>query len=307
MEDEEQQGTSHLTEIPELEVMEQVEVSFLDVMILATLGADGDAYIPVRPFCIDLGLAKPDRQLDRIRADDTLHAGSRKMRIKTPGGPQTLVCLRVDMLAIWLVHIRESMCKENVRPRLSAYKREAAKAIIEHFRALAVARKSSAVVPATPTQPVELNSEGTLDEVVAYHEAMMRYHQAQRDLALWKAQQEAQVGQIQSDLYQVKAEVADLKRITALVPEIVTQYRNRSLSDAHQATVAACVKRLHDLTGRSQAAIYEDLKFTFRVAKYDRIADARWSEVAKWLFERIHTAGGKTDDLENEQGSLFGG
>lgn len=312
-EDELNEAPESYDEPTELDVIEQVEVPVLEEIILAALGADGEAYIPIRPFAMKLGIAKPERQLDRIRRDDTLRACMRKMTLDTAGGRQTLQCLRVDMFAVWIIGIRESMCKEDVRLRLSAYKREAAKAIIEHFRALAIARQARAVAPAASTQLAEMDADGTVDEVVAYHEAMMRYHQEQRDLALWKAHQEEQVGQLRGDVQQTQAamrqaqaDIVDLQRVTALVPEIVTHYRNRTLSDAHQSTVAACVKRIHDLTGRSQASIYEDLRFMFRVAKYDRIPDARWTEVAAYLFGVVHAAGGKTDDLETEQGHLFG-
>ena len=47
------------------------------------------------------------------------------------------------------------------------------------------------------------------------------------------------------------------------------------------------VKRLHDRTGISYAAIYADLGDHFHVGTYRDIPDARWSEVSAWFQQRI--------------------
>jgi len=285
MDEEQLETPGHFAAPTELEVIQQVEVPFLDELLLAALGADGEAYIPVTPFAERLGLERARRQLDRIRRDDTMRPCLRQMAIQTAGGKQQMQCLRVDMLALWLTGIRENMVKESVRAQLSWYKREAAQAIINHFRGLAIA------VQQAPTMHV---TEGS----ATYHEAMILYHQQQRDVALLREQHGQRLDQLEQRIDRVE-------QLAAMVPEIATHYRLRPLSDEHQATVQACVKRRHELTQRSQAAIYEDLKIVFHVAKYDRIPEERWGEVAHWFRDRIRKAGGKMDVLDNEQGSMF--
>jgi hypothetical protein len=59
---------------------------------------------------------------------------------------------------------------------------------------------------------------------------------------------------------------------------------------AHQQTVKALVKRLHEVGGFAYATIYFDLGAAFHIAKYDQIEERRWSEVVEWFKQRIEAA-----------------
>jgi hypothetical protein len=79
--------------LPGLDVVAQAEVPFLDELLLAVQGVDGDIYVPVTPFAQRLGLAQPHRQVARIRRDETMEEALRMMPIKTAGGTQDMhVC-----------------------------------------------------------------------------------------------------------------------------------------------------------------------------------------------------------------------
>lgn len=114
---------------PALDTIEQVEIPFLDDLLLAALGADGDIYVPVTLFAQHRGMAQPRHQITRIHRDETMEEALRTMPIETAGGMQDMQCLRIDMLTLWLATIRAAAVKEAVRPKLKRYKREAAHAI----------------------------------------------------------------------------------------------------------------------------------------------------------------------------------
>lgn len=111
----------------ELDTVEQVEVPFLNDLLLALQGIDGEVYVPVVPVAERLGMASPYSQIARIRRDETMTEALRRMPIETSGGMQKMQCLHVDMLTLWLATIRASMVREEIRPTLQQYKREAAR------------------------------------------------------------------------------------------------------------------------------------------------------------------------------------
>src|ERR1700685_765712 len=118
MSDEETQETSEA-----IVALEQIEIPFLDESLHALRGSDGEMYIPFVPFCTYLGVGDPQRQMARIRSDETLRDGLRLVEVSTEDGRQRLQSLRVDLLMLWLASMQESRVNEHTHLALSRYKR----------------------------------------------------------------------------------------------------------------------------------------------------------------------------------------
>ena len=112
-------------------------------------------------------------------------------------------------------------------------------------------------------------------------------------MVIWLRWQ-ADVEQWREDLEQwrgsIESRMEGIEEITRLVPEILNRLGPETLSPEHQRTIQASVNRLHDLTGRSHAAIYDELRSTFHVARYNEIPESQWAEVASWFQTRLSRA-----------------
>ncbi len=102
----------------------------------------------------------------------------------------------------------------------------------------------------------------------------------------------------------LETRMENAEAVLQLVPELIERLGPATLSPEHQRTIQAGVNRLHELTRRPHAALYNDLREAFRVGTYKDIHEARWEAVVAWFRERAALAGGKTD-TPPAQGSLF--
>jgi hypothetical protein len=271
-------------DLPELAVIQQVEIPFLDEILLAALGADGEAYVPVTPFATRLGLGRPASQLDRIKRDDTMSECLCKMQISTPGGKQLMQCLRVDMLALWLAGIRESAVKESIRPQLKWYKKEAAKAIINHFKDLAITQSSNALV--TVKTP-----DSQLAEVIAQYENLKAITQTVLDHLLSLTGQNNQVIDILTGL-------SEKQEITAMA---VTNLTVR-ITPAQQEKIKSAVDKIVEDTPLNHAKVFNAIHQRFYVAKYEDLPCEKFEEVMTFLRQLWRQL---TSPDKPEQGNLF--
>jgi len=194
--------------------LKQVEVPFLDEMIMALLGNDGEIYVPVTSFAQNLGMSNPYSQIQRIKRDDALFTGLRMMTIASAGGPQATQCLRLNTFALWLATISERICKPEIRPRLTHYKLEAADAILNYFREKAIIR--TIISPQALTVP---GPSASYEEWAAFYETIAGTYRA---LAAQQAQltdHEKRLTRNEEEIAVVVDEVQGLKETLAIMGE----------------------------------------------------------------------------------------
>lgn len=278
-----------------LESVEQDSINFYGQQIITVALEDGRRGVVLRWICEGMGL-DIQAQVRRCRRNPTLAPDLLTVRLNTDGGRQAMPSLLLNAVPFWLATIDASRIDdEDRRATVIRYQRECMDVLYQHF----ADRAQRAIIPSQALpQPQQPAPDAEHDIWIAYHQEMAEWHRWQRDIEAFRTRTEA-------DITDLRRRMEHQENLTLLVPELIAERRNKPLSDAHQATVRSAVNRLADLTKRSHAAIYDELKFTFRVSKYDRIPDGQWPQVIAWLVDRIHKAGGRTDDLENEQGSLF--
>ncbi len=103
--------------------------------ILGWLGPDPNrTYLPIAELCATLGLsaAKEER---RLRAHAVLASGARRMPVETDTGDVQMLCLRVELLPLWLITLDAGQVSDPAgRARLELFQREAASTLWQTAR-----------------------------------------------------------------------------------------------------------------------------------------------------------------------------
>ncbi len=115
--------------------VEQKTVLFYDDELIAIRGSDGHVYVSIGQLCDALGLDRAS-QARRIRNNEILADGYKgSVNLTYPdGGTQPSGVLRVDLIPLWLTGIRLKVVKDEIKPKLKRFQREAAKTLWEAFR-----------------------------------------------------------------------------------------------------------------------------------------------------------------------------
>jgi P22_AR N-terminal domain len=258
---------------PELEAIQQVEVPFLDAFIMALLGNDGDIYVPVAPFAGQLGIVNSRNQVARIKKDDTMSEGLRRMPVESAGGIQRMQCIRLDMFTIWLITITEKMCKEEIRPTLSRYKRQAARAILRHFQEQSLIRTNGSNLPA-------LAPDASLEEKAVYHRALADLYEDQARQKAQLADHERRLGRAENDIADMQDSLTGVKETLLIMGEMVREVR---ISPHEANQIHALVSQIHAATGLKQATIFAAFKKEWKIPRYDELPAAKFDRAYEWL------------------------
>jgi hypothetical protein len=115
--------------------VEQRAVAFYDDSLIAVRGGGGHIYVAIGQMCDSLGLDRAS-QVRRIRGDEILNAGYQgSVNLTYPdGGTQASGVLRVDLIPLWLTGVRLKAVRDDIRPKLTRFKGEAAKVLWEAFQ-----------------------------------------------------------------------------------------------------------------------------------------------------------------------------
>lgn len=130
--DEDDAANSHpLAPAPE-RILEQRTIPFIGDELAAALTSGGNIYITLPGIARALGL-NAQAQLRRILRTPTLARGLQIIPLQTSGGTQTVNCLRVDKVALWLAGIETSRVKPEFRGKIEAYQEELAPVAMQVF------------------------------------------------------------------------------------------------------------------------------------------------------------------------------
>lgn len=113
-------------------IVEQRIVPFIGDELAAALTSGGNIYITLPGIARALGL-NTQAQLRRVLRTPTLARGLQIIPLETPGGTQTVNCLRVDKVALWLAGIETSRVKPEFRAKIEAYQEELAPVAMQVF------------------------------------------------------------------------------------------------------------------------------------------------------------------------------
>ena len=111
--------------------LEVKRVPFMGTDLMGARDEGGTIWAGVRWMCDGLGLSKGQmqRQITNIGADTVLSKGAANLRLPTAGGKQSVLCLKLDFVPLWLAKINITPAMQAETPelaeRLEAYQLKA--------------------------------------------------------------------------------------------------------------------------------------------------------------------------------------
>lgn len=95
--------------------LEVKRVPFMGSDLMAAKDESGTIWAGVRWMCDGMGLSRNQRdfQIQKIKADSTLSKGAENFQLPTAGGKQSVLCLKLDFVPLWLAKI-------NITPAMQA-------------------------------------------------------------------------------------------------------------------------------------------------------------------------------------------
>lgn len=238
--------------------VEQREVEFYDDSLLAVKADDGGVYVAIAQMCDSLGI-DTQAQTRRIRRHEILGEGLKGVaKLATPGGQQRTYVLRVDLIPLWLSGIRASAVKDEVRPKLERFQREAAKVLWEAF------------------QTGRLTTDINFDDLLATNSpAAQAYRMVSAMMRLAEQQllMEARLDTFETRLENVEAALADPGRF-------VTPEQAMQISQA----VKAIAMKLSDRSGRNEyGGVYGEMYRRFAIVSYRELPAGKFEDAMSFL------------------------
>lgn len=288
-------------EIPRERAIEQRPVPFLGDDLAAAMTAGGAIYISLPGMCRALGLGT-QAQFQRIQRTAALAKGLRVIPLQTRGGVQSVNCLRVDRVALWLAGVEPSRVKPAFRAKIEAYQDELAPVAMQVFLRIAGVSEAQ-FVPASADPAVRALAEqiDELSGVVAY----LREHLA----ALLAVPEQVQGLALRLDTAIALLESLAARQDTAEGQIARIDARTQRLTPAHARAVQEQVNRMVRETAHlpppaqlTYVIIYGRLKHRFRAGSYSEIPDERFEAVMVFLRDELRRA---TNGEAPEQGSLL--
>ena len=258
-----------------------------DEEIPAALIEGQDIYLPIRPMCQALGVAS-QMQIARIKADEVMAENLRRVRIATPGGPQTVQALHIESVPLWLGTLEPGRVREDLRPRLIAYKRWMQRRVYEAFAAEIGWGRPVPPVPVPPTAAVPASLEYIEQMALAIAHMARQQRIFEHDLTDVRDHVEVLDGRLDRAAAVVGGMLRDLKVLqAALAPGAL-------ITTAQAAEISNSVKTLAESLSRTAPGknhyqgLFGELYRRFRVPSYREVTVDQFPDVMAWLrdFQR---------------------
>lgn len=246
--------------------LEQKNVDFYGDNLTAVRANDGRVYAGLTQMCHALGL-NARGQSQRIDRHTVLSRGKGVCKIHTPGGEQSVVVIRVDLVPLWLSGVRASMVNEDVRPKLERFQEEAATVLWEAFQ--------EGRLTADPTFDELLQTDS--DAVQAYKMALAVVKLARNQVLLEGRldDQEKELTAVGDRLDQIEATLGQPERY-------VTQEQASQISQAVKAVAIALGKQ----TKRNEfGACYGELYRKYGITSYKMLPAKKFDDAMNFLTE----------------------
>ena len=255
-----------------LQPIEQKQVLLYDDELTAVRAANGDVYVSIPQMCSSLGL---DTQAQRRRMErhEIMEEGIGVAKLATPGGQQDTYVLRVDLIPLWLSGVRVSAVREEVRPKLTRFQREAAKVLWQAFQEGRL----------TSTPEIEDLQDSNSPAAQAYKMAM-----AMAELARNQLQLEARL-ESRLDAHETR-----LERLESALPSPkghITEDQAMQISQSVKTVALALGKR----TKKNEfGAVYGELYRKFGITSYKMLPAKKFESAMNFLTEWHQNLEGET-------------
>lgn len=262
--------------------------------LIAVQQPDGTVYVHFGRICDNLGLARSS-QVRKVSAHSVLQQGLESLPIETEGGLQTVQCLRVDLLPLWMAGLHARRVKEPLRPKLERYQLEAAQVLWQAFK------NQISISEASLPGYTDDGGMQQLQQIADLGRAITRMAEQQMEL---QRQQAALAGRmdaaarvirgVQGTVDHVVGQLAQVDVRVGLLESMVRP--GEAISDTQATEVSNRVKALAELlTDKDVGApsraknhyqgIFAELYRRFGVSSYKLIPQSKYHAVLAFLEE----------------------
>lgn len=308
----------------------------LQVVLVET---DGQrlAYVPVRQFCVHLGLDWAS-QYQRMKRDRVLAAEMAAVGRTTTASPgqrsgqqrHPVICLPLDLLPGWLFTISSTRVHPDLQEKIHEYRQKCYRALWEAFlrgELFPVEKEAAVVVPSTVEEAIVSSGDTRVDaltEQINNLSAIVAFLQEHRQMLLEEAGKVVTIVEagLQELLGRADHLSAQLTYVSSLLEQLVgrqetteaqvarIEARTQRLTPAHARNVQGLVEKIVRESERRSpkgtalihAQVYGRLKTHFRAGKFDEIPHERYSEVEALLGNLLRRVTGGEQPM---RGNLF--
>jgi hypothetical protein len=241
--------------------VEQKEIEFYGDELIAVRGDDGQVYAAIGQMCDALGIDRAS-QVRRIRSDEVLSDGYQgSVNLTYPdGGTQASGVLRVDLIPLWLTGLRLKAVREEIRPKLQRFKKEAARVLWQAFQ------------------------EGRLTSVTSFEELLETDSPAVRAYKMALAIVDLARSQVL-----LESKLSDHEKRLEQI-ETVLGHPDRQITPAQASRISQAVKavamELSKTTGRNEyGGVYGELYRRYEIAAYRELPASQYDAAMAWLSD----------------------
>jgi hypothetical protein len=273
------------------EALEPRDIAFYGDEIIAVQQHDGAIYVLFSRMCENIGRPRVT-ETRRAQQHAVLSTGLTELTIRTRGGPQSLLCLRLDLIPLWLASIPSKRLKPAFKEKLVRYQTEAAAVLWEAF-------KPQILVEEPPANRESALAISQLEQIIEQSKAMQRMAEEQITLIRRMDAAARVVKALQADVAEVKGDVADVRiRLGELEERLhPSAYITDEQAAEVQSAVASVAMALskHDPSKNHFQSIHAELHRRFKAKSYSLIRIEQYAAVLAFLeeWERTMEAGGE--------------
>jgi hypothetical protein len=222
----------------------------------------------LRWLCENLHLAI-NGQVERIKRTEVIADDLVYVRVQTDGGPQIMPTLVLRAVPYWLATIDTRRMEKNDprRQEILGYQRNAVDALYAWAASIKEAPISTELVSDEPISKPEIPAQGASpQEWLAYNRQMVKFLEWQISVEEWRGSVEGRLDGLETVTGRILQQIGP--------PRVTTE---------HQTLMQFYVSQLSDITKKTHATIYAQLKTVFRVPRYDEIPESDWPRVEQWF------------------------
>ncbi|MBA3947687.1 MAG: ORF6C domain-containing protein [Herpetosiphonaceae bacterium] len=256
-------------------------VPFYGDELIAVQQPDGNIFVHFGRLCENLGLSRTG-QVRRVQRHEVLTSGLTTIEVQTEGGAQTVQCLRIDLLPLWMAGLHASRVKDDVRPKLVHYQQEAAVVLWQAFKPQIMAEETSVVV-------ADSAAIQQIQQIIDMGYAIARMGEQQLEI---QRQQQALAGRLDSAARIIRDVQGHLERVDVRLGVVEERLQpGMSITDEQATEVSNRVKALADLLTSAHAGknhyqgIFAELYRRFGVSSYKLIPQRKYGPVLAFLEE----------------------
>lgn len=241
---------------------------------------DGTIFVLFGRLCDNLDLVQ-QAQARRAQRHAVLSEGLVSLTVQTSGGPQTVQCLRIDLLPLWLSGVQVTRVKESLHEQLVRYQREAAFVLWEAFKGQ-ILIEEKAVEPAAGDQGL-----AQLQQIAEMGRAITAMAEQQIEIQRQQQQLAERLNRAGQVVKAMRGDVRDVQVRLGVLEEKL--HPGAFITEEQAAEVSNVVKALAEfLTGKERAknhyqGIFGELYRRYGVSSYKIIRVEQYESVLAFL------------------------